>query len=138
MFEGEKSVMQLHSFYDGYAYGLAVYGSNLSPIHVQMLLQLQVREVTICFDKEYCKAWYDDEYDNTKEQTSMFNYFKKLKKITKMLSSYFTVNIVIDFDDRLELKDSPTDKGKEVFEQLLQDKITIIDADTDFNEIFGI
>ena len=68
----------------------------------------------------------------------MFNYFKKLKKITKMLSSYFTVNIVIDFDDRLELKDSPTDKGKEVFEQLLQDKITIIDADTDFNEIFGI
>lgn len=138
LLEGEKSVMQLHSFYDGYAYGLAVYGSNLSPIHVQMLLQLQVREVTICFDKEYCKAWYDDEYDNTKEQTSMFNYFKKLKKITKMLSSYFTVNIVIDFDDRLELKDSPTDKGKEVFEQLLQDKITIIDADTDFNEIFGI
>ena len=41
-----------------------------------------------------------------------------------MLFSYFTVNIVIDLDDRLELKDSPTDKGKEVFELLLKDKKT--------------
>ena len=55
-----------------------------------------------------------------------------------MLFSYFTVNIVIDLDDRLELKDSPTDKGKEVFELLLKDKITIVDVDRDFYELFGI
>ena len=129
LFESEKSVMQLDTFYDGHGFGLAVYGSNLSIVHREMLLQLGVREVTICFDKEW---------DNTKEQTLMFNYFKKLKKITKMLFSYFTVNIVIDLDDRLELKDSPTDKGKEVFELLLKDKITIVDVDRDFYELFGI
>ena len=56
----------------------------------------------------------------------------------KMLSSYFTVNIVIDFDNNLDLKDSPVDKGKEVFELLLKDKITIVDVDNDFYEIFGI
>ena len=138
LFESEKSVMQLDTFYDGHGFGLAVYGSNLSIIHREMLLQLGVREVTICFDKEYCKQWYEQEWDNTKEQTLMFNYFKKLKKITKMLFSYFTVNIVIDLDDRLELKDSPTDKGKEVFELLLKDKITIVDVDRDFYELFGI
>ena len=55
-----------------------------------------------------------------------------------MLSSYFTVNIVIDFDNNLDLKDSPVDKGKEVFELLLKDKITIVDVDNDFYEIFGI
>lgn len=138
LFESEKSVMQLDTFYDGHGFGLAVYGSNLSVVHREMLLQLGVREVTICFDKEYCKEWYEQEWDNTKEQTLMFNYFKKLKKITKMLFSYFTVNIVIDLDDRLELKDSPTDKGKKVFELLLKDKITIVDVDRDFYELFGI
>lgn len=138
LFESEKSVMQLDTFYDGYGFGLAVYGSNLSIIHREMLLQLGVREVTICFDKEYCKQWYEQEWDNTKEQKLMFNYFKKLKKITNMLFSYFTVNIVIDLDDRLDLKDSPTDKGKEVFELLLKDKITIVDVDRDFYELFGI
>ena len=103
-----------------------------------MLLNLGVREVTICFDKEYCAEWFSSEYDKTKEQTLMFSYFKKLKKIAKMLSSYFTVNIVIDFDNNLDLKDSPVDKGKEVFELLLKDKITIVDVDNDFYEIFGI
>jgi hypothetical protein len=68
----------------------------------------------------------------------MFNYFKKLKKITKMLFSYFTVNIVIDFDDDLELKDSPTDKGKNTFEKLMKQKVTIVDIDKDFYELFGI
>ena len=68
----------------------------------------------------------------------MFNYFKKLKKISQMLINYFTVNIVIDWDNQLDLKDSPTDKGKEVFESLLKQKITIYDVEDDFKELFGI
>ena len=138
LFESEKSVLMLDTFYDSYCFGLAVYGSNLSLAHRDMLLALKVKEITICFDKEYCAEWFDSEYDKTKEQTLMFSYFKKLKKIAKMLSSYFTVNIVIDFDNNLDLKDSPVDKGKEVFELLLKDKITIVDVDNDFYEIFGI
>ena len=138
LFESEKSVMQLHSFYDGYDYGVAVYGSNLSKTHVQMLLDLNVREVDICFDKEYLEQWFSEQYDGTKEQILMFNYFKKLKKISQMLINYFTVNIVIDWDNQLDLKDSPTDKGKEVFESLLKQKITIYDVEDDFKELFGI
>lgn len=136
--ESEKGVMQMSSFYEGEGLGLAVYGSNFSIQHRDMLLKLGIKEVTICFDKEYCEEWYDEKYDKTKEQTLMFNYFKKLKKICKMLSSYFIVNIVIDFDNLLESKDSPTDKGKETFEKLLKDKITITDVDIDFYNYFGI
>ena len=138
LFESEKAVMQVDSFYDGFGLGVAVYGSNFSTFHRTLLLQMGVREVTICFDKEYCEEWYNEEHNKTKNQILMFKYFKKLKKICKMLNSYFTVNIVIDFDNLLELKDAPTDKGKEVFQQLLKDKITIIDVDKDFKEYFRI
>lgn len=138
LFEGEKSCLLTDSFYEGNGLGLAVYGSNFSPQHRDILLSLGVKEITICFDKEYCEEWYKEEYDKTKEQILMFNYFKKLKKMAKMLSSYFIVNIVIDFDNKLDLKDSPVDKGKEVFEELLRDKITIVDVDIDFQEIFNI
>ncbi len=101
-------------------------------------MDLGVREVVICFDKEYCEQWYEDEFKDTKEQKLMFNYFKKLKKICKLLNNYFIVNIVIDFDNKLDLKDAPVDKGKEVFEELLRNKITIDDVDKDFQEYFGI
>ena len=138
LFEGEKSVLMTNSFYDGYGLGLAVYGSNLSVQHRDILLGLGIREVTICFDKEYCEQWYEDEFKDTKEQKLMFNYFKKLKKICKLLNNYFIVNIVIDFDNKLDLKDAPVDKGKDVFEELLRNKITIDDVDKDFQEYFGV
>lgn len=138
LFEGEKSVLMTNSYYDGCGLGLAAYGSNLSIQHRDILLDLGVKEVIIAFDKEYCEEWYDEKFNKSKEQILMFNYFKKLKKICKMLCNYFTVSIVIDWDNSLELKDAPVDKGKDVFEKLLKDKITICDVDSDFQEYFGI
>ena len=138
LFESEKSVMMLDTFYEEHCIGLAVYGSSLSLAHRDMLLSLGVREVTICFDKEYSYEWLDKKYDKTKEQMSMIRYFKKLKKIAKTLHGYFTVNIVIDFDNLLDLKDSPTDKGKQVFESLLSKRITITDVEEDFLEFFNV
>ena len=138
LFEGEKSTAMVDSFYCGHNLALAVYGSNLSTHHRDLLLKLGVKEVTLCFDKEYCEEWYDDEYKGTKEQILMFNYFKKLKKICKMLSSYFVINIVIDWENDLELKDSPVDKGRSTFEKLLASKVTINDVEEDFKNYFGI
>lgn len=138
IFESEKSVLQVDSFYSGNGVGLGVYGSNFSTQHRSILLSLGVREVTICLDKEYCSEWYTEEYKGSKEQKLMIAYFKKLKKICSMLINYFTIHLVVDFDNLLELKDSPSDKGKEVFEQLLQEKITICDVDKDFKEYFNI
>ena len=136
--ESEKSCLQADSFYDGEGYVLAVYGSNFSRVQMQMILDLGVTEVTLGFDKEYCEDYYGEEYNNSKEQRLMFAYFEKLKKICKMLNSYVTVNIIIDYDNLLEMKQSPTDRGKEVFETLYRNRVTIDDVDKDFKEIFGI
>lgn len=136
--EAEKGCMQVDSYYEGECFALAIYGSNFSRVQMQMLLDLGVTEVILGFDKEYCEDYYGEEYKNSKEQRLMFAYFEKLKKICKMLMSYVTVSIVIDFDNLLELKDAPTDKGKQVFEKLYQDRVTIVDADKDFEEIFGV
>lgn len=138
LFEGEKSCMICDSLYDGHGLALAVYGSNFSIQHREILLALGVKEVSICFDKEYCEEWFGEEYNKTKEQILMLNYFKKLKKMCKMLESYFIVNIVIDWDNQLDLKDSPVDKGKEVFETLLKNKLTICDTDKDFQQYFDL
>ena len=124
--------MQLSSFYEDECFALAVYGSNFSRVQMRMLLELGINEVTLGFDKEYCEDYYASEYKGKKEQRQMFLYFEKLKKICKMLHSYVTVNIIIDFDNLLSLKDAPTDKGKEVFEKLYRDRITIDDIDKDF------
>lgn len=136
--ESEKSCLQADSFYDGEGYVLAVYGSNFSRVQMQMILDLGVTEVTLGFDKEYCEDYYGEEYNNSKEQRLMFAYFEKLKKICKMLNSYVTVNIIIDYDNLLEMKQSPTDRGKQVFETLYRNRVTIDDVDKDFKEIFGI
>ena len=61
----------------------------------------------------------------------------KLKKICRMLTSYFTVCLIIDFDNSLDLKDSPADKGKATFEKLMGESIVICDVDEDFNYYFN-
>lgn len=138
LLESEKGTQQVDSFYEGECFALSVYGSNFSRVQMQMILSLGVTEVTLGFDKEYLEEWYGEEYKGGKEQRQMFMYFEKLKKICKMLHSYVTVNIIIDFDNLLNLKDAPTDRGKEIFENLYRNRITIDDVDRDFKEIFGI
>ena len=53
-----------------------------------------------------------------------------------LMLNYFTVNVVIDTEGLLDLKDSPIDKGKEVLEQLLSNAWTITDID-EFDELIG-
>lgn len=138
IFEGEKSTMVVDSYYQGECFALATYGTNFSHVHRDELLKLGVSEVTIAWDKEYCEEYYDEKYNGTKEQKLMFSYFEKLKKVCKLLHSYMTVNLIIDFDNELSMKDAPCDKGKQTFESLMKKKITISDVDEDFEELFGV
>ena len=94
--------------------------------------------MTFAWDKEYCEEYFGESYDNTKEQKLMYGFLDKLKKACTLLHSYVTINLLIDFDGELDLKDAPVDKGKEVFESLLKKKVTIVDVEEDFKEMFGI
>jgi len=111
LFEGEKSVL----IADGFARpncGVAVCGSSINKFQIDILMKsCAPKEFIICFDKE--EEGLDDKY------------FNKLKKLGEKYSNYGNFSFIYDFHNRLEMKDSPVDKGEEVFNQLLRERVKI-------------
>ena len=114
LMESEKGVMQLDSF--GIPYGVAVSGSNLSMQQIYLLKQLGVSEVIIALDKEY---------ENIGDDLERIYAVKIRKSFIEKLRTDFKVSIIWDSRNLLDIKDSPTDKGKDVFEKLLLERIYI-------------
>lgn len=82
LFESEKSVLKAPSF--GIDNALAVFGSNISKQHIQLLLELGVNDVVLCMDSDY-KQVGDDE----------FKFFVvKMKKLAAKLRPFFNCSIV--------------------------------------------
>lgn len=82
LFESEKSVLKSPQY--GIDNALAVFGSNISKQHIQLLLELGVNDVVIAFDSDY-KQVGDDE----------FRFFVvKMKKLAAKLKPYFSVSII--------------------------------------------
>ena len=82
LFESEKSVLKADSWHIHNA--LAVFGSNISKRHIEMLLELGVNDVVICFDSDYRQVGDDD-----------FKFFvHKMKKLASKLRPYFSTSIV--------------------------------------------
>ncbi|MFJ7982340.1 hypothetical protein ACIQ1D_18940 [Lysinibacillus xylanilyticus] len=115
IFESEKSVMQFESYFPNYNFSVALCGSNVSKQQVQMLVELGVQEVVLALDKEFTIL-------NTPEANL---YREKLERLCSMFSSYCKVSMIWDRFKLLELKDSPSDKGKEVFVELFKNRRTI-------------
>ena len=115
VFEAEKSVMQLDSFYNGAAPAVALYGSNMSSYQANLLRKLGVEELVVALDKEYQN---EHEYKT---------YLKVLVKKFKNFQSFFTITFILDdFNSSLlNYKDSPSDPGKETFEKLLRRRIIL-------------
>lgn len=108
--EGEKSVMQLATMYgQNNCWALACYGSSLSSDHIKLLLELGVEEVVLGFDREFNGSGVDKD---------ILEYKEKLYKVVKPLLPYMRVAIIMDTDHLTQYKDSPTDRGKEIFEKL--------------------
>lgn len=116
LFESEKSVLQLDTMWPNMSIGVALSGSSFRNPQKEILKALDIDEVIIALDKEFLEVGDDDE-----------KYYSE--KITKSfidpLSPYFRVSVVWDTEGLLDLKDSPTDKGKEVFEELIRNRIQL-------------
>lgn len=119
VFEGEKSVLLMDSFYGESNCSVAVCGSKIHKAHAKMLLELGVEEVIIAFDKQYRNI----------DEKNLWR--KKIYKSLKHLLPFCRVSIIWDDIDNglLGYKDSPTDMGKEVFEKLLKAREEVIDLD---------
>lgn len=116
LLESEKAIMQLDTILEGNNIGLSLMSSSLSLIQVELLKELGVEEVIVALDKEY------EEYGSKEEKA----YAMKIRKgIINKLLPYFTVSIIWDRDNTLKLKESPTDKGAEVFYKLFRERIKV-------------
>jgi len=111
IFEGEKSVLKMETLYKQSNIGLATAGKKVTLDQLNALLKLNLNEVVLAYDKDYKTP------EERKEK------FAEYEKIVKILKPYFSVSIIIDFDNKLEYKDSPIDQGKEVFEDLLRNRV---------------
>ena len=108
LFESEKSVLKADSWNIHNA--LAVFGSNISKRHIEMLLELGVNDVVICFDSDYKQVGDDD-----------FKFFvAKMKKLASKLRPYFSTSIVYNNQSydayKCNIMDLPYDKAMKLYE----------------------
>ena len=117
IFESEKSCLKYASYFgaENDITG-AVCGSNLLNYQFSLLYNLGVKEIIIAFDRQYQKIG-DEEYQI---------WINKLKKISQKYRNFCNISFIFDTKDLLDYKDAPIDKGKEIFLQLLQERL---DAD---------
>lgn len=111
VFESEKSVLQMESFNQDNC-AVAVCGSQFNKFQLNLLLkECRPQEIVICFDKE--------------ELPGEDKYFNKLYNMCKKYVNYGKFSFIYDKQKLLGLKDSPTDRGEEVFEQLLKRRVYV-------------
>ena len=113
LFESEKSVLKAPQ-YDLHN-ALAVFGSNISKRHIQLLLELGVNEVVLGFDSDYHTVG-DDE----------FRFFvAKMKKLAAKLRPYFSIAILYNNQGYNGYKFSPIDFTREQFEKLWESRVRV-------------
>lgn len=101
--EGLKSVMKLDGW--GYHNVVAAETSVLNEYQIELLIKYQVKSVVIAFDKDV--------------------QFKKINDCTKLLKRFTNVFVVYDKFNLLKNKDSPCDKGLDVWKKLYESRIKI-------------
>lgn len=115
IFEGEKSVLKAETFYNKNNFAVAVYGSNVSLVQREMLLNLGIEEVILAFDKSFKKH----------DSKEAYEYAKKIKKIAYMFSPYVRTYVLWDSFGVLKEDMSPIDNGQQILEFLLKNKYEI-------------
>lgn len=118
--EAEKSVLQSYSYFRDDSFTVATCGSSISQTQIKIILkELEVSEVIYAPDRDYHEA---DSYE------AEVWWQKQVKKVAPLVP-YVKVCILADNQHRLGYKDSPTDRGKNILLDLMEEKhvITIDD-----------
>lgn len=111
IFESEKSVLQMENF-DMPNCAVASCGSNINKFQIDLLMRTCApKNIVICFDRE--------------ELPGEKKYFNKLYSICKKYNNYANMSFIYDRKGISGMKDSPTDNGQEVFEQLLKTRVRV-------------
>ena len=109
--ESEKAVLQAEGFSMPNCC-VAVCGSNLNKYVLKLLIKLcKPKEIVVCFDNE--------------ELSGEDKYFHKLWDICQKYKNYCQFSFVYDNKGLTNLKDSPTDKGEDIFKQLIEGRVRV-------------
>lgn len=111
--ESEKFVMQHKSHFEN-STAIALNGSSLSNYQIQLLINLGVETVVLALDKEFTNE------EEEKEYKDVIN-----RKFLSKLLPLFKVEIIWDAENLLDYKDSPMDKGKEIYQELYRKRIIL-------------
>ena len=116
IFEGEKSSL-LYQSYFGFENDISVAccGSNISAYQIQLLLDFNVKEITIAFDRQFQEIG-DEEFKHLTNN---------LTKIHDRYKNYVDISFIFDKKMRTGYKDSPVDCGKDIFLQLWKERIKL-------------
>ena len=117
VFEGEKSCILYASLFGvDNDISVATCGSNLIQHQVDLLMQNGAQEICIAFDKQFQTPGDIEYHQWVKKLTTFHNKYSKQVKISFLFDKG---------GDLLEYKDSPIDKGKEVFIKLFKERIRL-------------
>lgn len=112
----EKSCLQYQSYFGlENDISVACCGSNLSAYQVQLLLDLNVEEIIIAFDRQFQEIG-DDEFKRLKNN---------LLKIRNKYKNFVKISFIFDRNKITSYKASPTDEGKDKFLQLFKERIVL-------------
>ena len=116
VFESEKSCLKYSSYFGcNMDLSVAICGSALNNYQVGLLTGLGCKEIIIALDKQYQKI-SDQEWKRwTQKYYQIHNKYGKEVQISYMF----------DFDNLLDYKDSPIDKGKDIFLELYKNRVVI-------------
>ena len=114
--EGEKSVLLDDGYYGALSNTVACCGSTFNKYHISLLTDiLGASEIVVALDKEYVD-WRDDKAKK---------YRQRLEELCKRYKNQAVFSYIWDYDNLLQEKDSPFDRGKEVFEQLYKTRVRV-------------
>ena len=116
VFEGEKSCLLYSSIFgNNNDISVSCCGSNFIYYQFNLLTSLEPEEIIIAFDKQYQdlkgKEW--------------LGWTKKLMNIHDKYGKYVQISYLFDKENLLDYKDSPIDKGKDIFIQLFEKRIIL-------------
>ena len=109
--ESEKAVLQSELFGEKNC-TVAICGSSLNIYQIKLLMQhCQPKEIVLCLDKE--------------ELPGEDKYFYKLWDMCIKYKLYTNMSFIYDRENLLNLKDSPFDRGRNIFNKLLEKRVKV-------------
>ena len=116
IFEGEKSALKYQSFFGiDNDITVACCGSSISAYQVQLLLDCDVKEIIVAFDRQFQEIG-DDEFKHLTNN---------LTKIHDRYKNYVDISFIFDKKMITGYKDAPVDMGPDIFVKLWKERIKL-------------